>query len=114
MTNCCWYYPNQFVVYKLDRLARSTKKLIEITEYLEQHNIEFSSVFDKIDTTTPAGKAMFKMFAAFAEFECDIIRERVLNGLEAARARGRKGGRPRKSEKVRKQVLTMYESKSAR
>ncbi len=57
---------------------------------------------------------MFKMFAAFAEFECDIIRERVLNGLEAARARGRKGGRPRKSEKVRKQVLTMYESKSAR
>lgn len=102
---------DQFIVYKFDRLARSTKRLIEIAEYLEQNNIELVSICDKVDTTTPAGKAMFRMFAVFAEFERDIIRERVLSGLQAARARGKKGGRPRISEKTKKKALTMYQSK---
>lgn len=99
------------VVYKLDRLARSTKKLIEISELLESRKIELISIRDQIDTTTAVGRAMFKMLAVIAELERDIISERTLAGLEAARARGRKGGRPPIDEKKIKQALKLYDSK---
>jgi DNA invertase Pin-like site-specific DNA recombinase len=100
-----------FVVYKLDRLARSTKRLIEIADILKEKDVEFVSIQDKIDTGTAAGKAMFGMLSVLAEFECDIIRERTMAGLKAARARGRKGGRPKVNQQKLNQAVAMYHSK---
>ncbi|WP_340392463.1 recombinase family protein [Paenibacillus sp. FSL E2-0190] len=99
------------VVYKLDRLARSTKKLIELSEVLEQRGIELISIRDNIDTTTAVGRAMFKMLAVIAELERDIISERTMAGLEAARARGRLGGRPKTEQRKLNQAIKLYESK---
>ncbi|PWW02501.1 DNA invertase Pin-like site-specific DNA recombinase [Paenibacillus cellulosilyticus] len=99
------------VVYKLDRLARSTKKLIELSELLEQRGIELISIRDNIDTTSAVGKAMFRMLAVIAELERDIISERTMAGLEAARARGRKGGRPAADVKKVAQAIKLYESR---
>ena len=82
------------VVWKLDRLARSIKQLIETVEALGEDGIGFRSLTEAIDTTTNGGRLVFHIFAALAEFERSIIRERTIAGLEAARARGRKGGRP--------------------
>ncbi len=101
-----------FVVYKLDRLARSTKKLIEVAEQLKGLEVEFVSIKDNIDTSTPTGKLMFGMLAVLAEFERDIIRERTMAGLEAARARGRKGGRPSADVKKVQQALSLYDSRN--
>lgn len=83
------------VVWKLDRLARSLKQLIETVEALEQQGIGFRSLTEAIDTTTSGGRLVFHIFGALAEFERSIIRERTLAGLASARARGRLGGRPR-------------------
>jgi DNA invertase Pin-like site-specific DNA recombinase len=82
------------VVWKLDRLARSLRQLIETVEMLEARNIGFRSLTEAIDTTSPGGKLVFHIFASLAEFERDIIRERTKAGLAAARARGKVGGRP--------------------
>lgn len=82
------------VVWKLDRLARSIRQLIETVEDLEQRGIGFKSLTENIDTTTSGGKLVFHIFAGLAEFERSIIRERTKAGLDAARARGRRGGRP--------------------
>jgi DNA invertase Pin-like site-specific DNA recombinase len=82
------------VVWKLDRLARSLKQLIETVDDLQRREIGFRSLTEAIDTTTPGGRLIFHIFAALAEFERSIIRERTIAGLAAARARGRKGGRP--------------------
>ncbi len=84
------------VVWKLDRLGRNLKHLIEIIEDLNKRNIGFKVLTGQgvnIDTTTPAGKMIFSIFGAFAEFERELIRERTIAGLKAARARGKKGGR---------------------
>lgn len=102
---------DKFVVYKLDRLARSTLKLLKVAEQLEKQGVELVSLQDNIDTTTPMGKAMFRMLSVLAELERDMIRERTKAGLEAARARGRKGGRPKKNTKKLLQALKMYETK---
>src|SRR5437764_5528719 len=83
------------VVWKLDRLGRSLKHLIETITTLNNRKIGFKSLTENIDTTTSGGKLIFHIFGALAEFERDIIRERTLAGLQAARARGRKGGRPK-------------------
>ncbi len=88
------------VVWRLDRLGRSLKDLIETVQILEKRGIELRSLKENIDTSTPTGKLMFHMMAALAEFERDVIRERTLAGLEAARARGRKGGRRKASERL--------------
>lgn len=80
-------------VWKLDRLARSMKQLIETAETLEQRGIGLRSLTEQIDTTTPGGKLVFHVFGALAEFERSIIAERSRAGLAAARARGRIGGR---------------------
>ena len=82
------------VVWKLDRLARSLKQLIETVEMLAEQNVGFRSLTESIDTTTSGGRLIFHIFGALAEFERSIIRDRTRAGLEAARARGRKGGRP--------------------
>jgi DNA invertase Pin-like site-specific DNA recombinase len=83
-------------VWRLDRLGRSLKYLIELMAELEAERIGFQSVTESIDTTTPGGKLVFHIFAALAEFERNVIRERAYAGLAAARARGRKGGRRKK------------------
>lgn len=81
------------VVWRLDRLGRSLKQLIELLSGFEQQGIGFQSLQEAIDTTTPGGRLVFHIFGALAEFERNLIRERTRAGLEAARARGRKGGR---------------------
>lgn len=91
------------VVYKLDRLGRSMKDLISIVTKLGERGVEFRSLTENIDTTTPAGTFFFHLFGSFAQFERDLISERTKAGLAAARARGRRGGRKRKlSEKQAK------------
>jgi DNA invertase Pin-like site-specific DNA recombinase len=81
------------VVWKLDRLARSLKQLIETVEDLDKRGVGFRSLTEAIDTTTSGGRLVFHIFAALAEFERGIIRERTVAGLKAARARGAKPGR---------------------
>lgn len=84
------------VVWRLDRLGRSLKDLMALVEGLEQRNIGFRSLQENIDTTSSGGKLIFHMFGALAEFERNLIRERTQAGLQAARARGRQGGRQQK------------------
>ena len=81
------------VIWKLDRLARSLKDLVEIAQELHDREIGFKSLTESIDTTSSGGRLVFHIFGALAEFEHDLIRERTIAGLQAARARGRKGGR---------------------
>src|SRR5947209_10792110 len=83
------------VVWRLDRLGRSLQHLIETITKLNNRKIGFKSITENIDTTTSGGKLIFHIFGALAEFERDIIRERTKAGLQAARARGRLGGRPK-------------------
>lgn len=83
------------VVWRLDRLGRSLRHLIDTLTDLDQRGVGFKSLTENIDTTTPGGKLIFHIFGALAEFERDLIRERTNAGLTAARARGRTGGRPR-------------------
>src|SRR5450432_943868 len=83
------------VVWKLDRLGRSLKHLIDTVTGLQKRSVGFRSLQENLDTTSPGGKLFFHIFGALAEFERDIIRERTNAGLVAARARGRLGGRPR-------------------
>lgn len=84
------------VVWRLDRLGRSLRDLIERVEELKERQVEFRSLMENIDTSSSGGKFMFHVFSALAEFERDLIRERSLAGLKAARVRGRFGGRPTK------------------
>lgn len=82
------------VVTKYDRLARSLKDLLEIVELIKERGAGFRSLAEDIDTTTPAGRLVFHVFASIAQFERERISERTREGLQAARARGRVGGRP--------------------
>lgn len=87
------------VVWRLDRLGRSMVHLINLIQSLLENNIGFKSIQDGVmDTTTASGELMFNMFSALAQFERRLIQERTNAGLAAARARGKKGGRPRKSK----------------
>jgi len=83
------------VIWKLDRFGRSLKDLVLKVESLQKRGINFKSLTENIDTVSAAGKLQFHIFSALAEFERDIIRERTMAGLRAARARGRYGGRPK-------------------
>jgi DNA invertase Pin-like site-specific DNA recombinase len=106
---------DSLVVWRLDRLGRSLKDLIERLTELHTRNIGFKSLTESIDTTTSGGKLIFHIFGALAEFERDIIRERTNAGLSAARARGKKGGRPKSplSEEKRLQLAKqMYENQT--
>jgi len=82
------------VVWRLDRLGRSLRHLIDTVTELDRAGVGFLSLQESIDTTTPSGRLIFHVFGALAEFERDLIRERTLAGLDAARLRGRRGGRP--------------------
>jgi DNA invertase Pin-like site-specific DNA recombinase len=100
------------VVWRLDRLGRSLRDLIEWAQWLEGHGVALQSLKEAIDTTTPTGKLTFHLFGALAQFERDLIQERTQAGLAAARARGRKGGR-RKALDPDKRVLAvdLYQQK---
>lgn len=98
------------IVWKLDRLGRSLRDLVNLVSKFQESGIGFLSLQDNIDTTTPTGKLTFHIFAALAEFERDIISSRTKAGLEAARARGRKGGRPKGLSKKAQDKARLAES----
>ena len=93
------------VVWRLDRLGRSLKHLIETVTTLREQGISFKSLTENIDTSTATGILIFQIFGALAEFERNLIKERTVAGLQAARARGRTGGRPKRSPDERKIAL---------
>lgn len=107
-------YLNQgdcLVVWKLDRLGRSLPHLLKIINDLKQRGISFKSLTENIDTTTPQGELFFHIFGSLAQYERSLIQERIMAGLESAKKRGRKGGRPQKidSEKL-EEILNSLES----
>jgi DNA invertase Pin-like site-specific DNA recombinase len=100
------------VVWRLDRLGRSLKDLITWAEYLKTEGVGLKSLHENIDTTTSAGKLIFHVFGALAEFERNLFVERTQAGLAAARARGRVGGRPKRLDQdKRKLVVNLYNEK---
>lgn len=97
------------VITRLDRLGRSTKDLLIIVSLLEEKGVQLEVLDQSIDTSTPEGKLFFTMVAAFAEFEREIMRSRTMDGLAAARARGKLGGRKRKlSERQVAEAMRLY------
>ena len=99
------------IVWKLDRLSRSLKDLLVIMERIHQSEAGFKSLTDAIDTTTPTGRMMMQMVGAFAEFEREMIRERTIAGLIAARMRGKVLGRPRKiTDEQKTEIIHMVTS----
>jgi len=97
------------VIDSFSRLSRSTKDLLDLVEKLTGMGVHLVSLKENLDTTTATGKLMLTMLSALSQFERDLISERTVDGLKAARARGRCGGRPRLgSDKDRKQALAMY------
>jgi len=86
---------DSILIWKLDRLGRSLRHLLDVVDHLNSMTVGLKSLTDPIDTTTSQGKHIFNIFASLAEFERDLIRERTMAGLAAARARGRIGGRPK-------------------
>jgi DNA invertase Pin-like site-specific DNA recombinase len=100
------------VVWRLDRLGRSLKDLLEMVNLLESKKIGFKSLQENIDTSSCSGKLFFHIFGALAEFERNLIRERTSAGLSAARARGRRGGRPKSFNKEQQAAaIELYESR---
>lgn len=101
------------VVWKLDRLGRSVQNLVDLMTLLQSRGVGFKSLTENMDTTTPGGVLIFNVFAAMAQFERDLIRERTNAGLQAARARGHKGGRPSKlTEKQRARISELYQGRT--
>lgn len=92
------------VVFKLDRLARSTKHLLTLMEHFEKNDITFISIENSIDTSSPMGKFFFTIMSAFSEMESAIIKERIHSGLQAAQEKGIVLGRPTKKEKIEKAI----------
>lgn len=99
------------VTDSFSRLSRSTKDLLDLVDKLNASGVHLVSLKENLDTTTATGKLMLTMLSALSQFERDLIAERTADGLKAARARGRKGGRPRiGTEKEKRQALAMYKS----
>ena len=95
---------DSIVVWRLDRLGRSLHDLIVLAKQLEEAGIGLVSLQEKIDTSSSGGRLIFHMFGALAEFERHVLRERTQAGLNAARARGRKGGRPKRLDPAKRQL----------
>lgn len=94
------------VVWKLDRLGRSLLHLLEIIQTLKTKGVGFRSLTESFDTTTPAGELLFSVFGALAQYERSLIQERVKAGLDAAKRRGRRGGRPPAISKEKMEAIT--------
>jgi len=103
------------IIWKLDRLGRSIRNLIDLINFLNKKKVNLKSINDPVDTSTPQGRFLFNLSASLAELERDTIRERTLAGLDAARARGRKGGKPAglsiKAQNIALAAETLYKSK---
>lgn len=97
------------VVYKLDRLGRTTKQLIELAQWLENNNIELQIIDMNINTKDAMGKMFFTMMSAFAELEANLLSERTKKGLASARARGRVGGRPPMPDHKKREIKFLYD-----
>jgi DNA invertase Pin-like site-specific DNA recombinase len=100
------------VIESFSRLGRSTKDLLELFEYFENKGVNLISIKENFDTNTPHGKLMCTVFQAFSQFERELIAQRTREGLISARARGRKGGRPRVKGKNIEKALELYNSKA--
>ena len=98
------------VVESLSRLGRSTKDLIELTETFQSKGVNLVSLKESIDTNSPTGKLLFTLMSAIAQFERDVIADRTREGLKAARARGRMGGRPRADPEQVKKAVKLYKT----
>ncbi|GGA92525.1 putative site-specific recombinase [Staphylococcus muscae] len=97
------------VIYKLDRLGRTTTQLIELSQWLEDNHIELQIINMNINTKDAMGKMFFTMMSAFAELEANLLSERTKKGLAAARARGRKGGRPSLPDYKKREINFLYD-----
>jgi DNA invertase Pin-like site-specific DNA recombinase len=101
------------IISDLTRLSRSVKDLFSLVEQIEEKGANIKSIKESwVDTTTAQGKLMFTIFAGISQFERDLISQRTIEGLNAARARGKKGGRPKTNEKEIKLAVKMYNSKN--
>ena len=99
------------VTDSFSRLSRSTKDLLALVDHLNAQGVNLVSIKENLDTTTATGKMMLTMLSALSQFERDLIAERTIDGLKAARARGRKGGRPKAgSEKAKEKAYILYDS----
>lgn len=96
------------VIYKLDRLGRTTKQLIELSQWLDDNNIDLQIIDMNISTKDAMGKMFFTMMSAFAELEANLLSERTKKGLASARARGRKGGRPPLPNHKKREIKFLY------
>ena len=101
------------IICELTRLSRSVKDLFDLVEQVEKAGANIKSLKEPwLDTTTPQGRLFFTIFSGVSQFERELIRERTMEGLASARARGRMGGRPGKDKKIVEQALTLYYSKA--
>lgn len=100
------------IVESFSRLGRSTKDLIDLVTYFEEHEVKLMSLKENFDTSTPHGRLMMTVFQAFSQFERDLIVERTKEGLKSARARGRKGGRPRVNQRDIERAVKLYVSQA--
>jgi DNA invertase Pin-like site-specific DNA recombinase len=105
---------DKLVVYKIDKLARSTFDLQKIAKELEERGIALVFIKEQIDFSTPSGKLMFTMLGAIAEFERDLIKDRTTEGRERAKAKGKHMGRKGKDEKDVKKALKLYEERESK
>ena len=102
------------VVWKLDRLGRSMRNLVDLMATFDERGVRFRSLTESMDTSTPGGTLVFNIFGSLAQFERDLIRERTRAGLEAARARGRKGGRPAKLDEKQVREAVQVQNRDGR
>lgn len=100
------------IIWRLDRLGRSLKNLIQLVDTLDKEKVGLRSIQENIDTTSSGGRLIFHLFGALAEFERHLIRERTKAGLTAARARGRMGGRPQRLDPTKRDlVIRLYQER---
>ncbi|MDW4488868.1 recombinase family protein, partial [Staphylococcus saprophyticus] len=97
------------VIYKLDRLGRTTKQLIELSQWLDESSIGLHIIDMNVSTKDAMGKMFFTMMSAFAELEANLLSERTKKGLEAVRTRGRKGGRPSLPDHKKREIKFLYD-----
>jgi DNA invertase Pin-like site-specific DNA recombinase len=101
---------DSIIVESFSRLGRSTKDLIDLVNYFEEIDVKLISIKENFDTSTPQGKLMMTVFQAFSQFERDLIVERTKEGLKSARARGRKGGRPKVNAREMTKAVNLYKT----